>query len=136
MRGTESGTSLVEGLIADVVGIIAALAMLFAVVSTNAGIKSMRIERGAFFVAHQKMERLVTKPPDDANLTIGNHGPQSAALPYVAGQTTWNVSWVDDPLDGTSPADLSPQDYKKLQVTVTWTDVISRSVALTTYLYP
>ena len=136
MRGPESGSSLVEGLIAAVVAIIAALAMIFALVSANAGVKSMRIERGAFFVVQQQMEKLIAKPSSDPNLTIGNHGPQSAALPYVAGQTTWNVAWVDDTLDGVSPSDSDPQDYRKLQVTVTWTDVISRSVALTTYLYP
>ena len=136
MRRPESGTSLVEGLVATVVALVAALALIFALVSANAGVKSMRIERGAFLVGQQQMERLIAKPANDPDLTAGSHGPQSAALPYVAGQTTWNVSWVDDPLDGTSPLDTSPQDYKQLQVTVTWTDVISRSVALTTYLYP
>lgn len=136
MQTSERGTSLVEGMVAAVVSIVAVLAMVFAVVSGNAGIKSMRIERGAYFVAGQKMERLLAKAPSDAELTIGSHGPVTSALPYVSGQTSWNVSWMDDALDETGGSDTDPHDYKKLQVTITWNDVTARSVALTTYLYP
>lgn len=136
MRTVERGSSLVESLIAAVVATAGAMAMIFAVVSGNAGIKSNRIERGAFFAAQQKLERLVVKPPADAELTIGSHGPVTTALPWVSGQTSWTVSWVDDALDGTGGSDTDPQDYKKVQISVTWNDVIARSVALTTYLYP
>jgi len=136
MRHLERGTSLVEALVATVVAVVAALAMVFALVSGSTAIRSMRIERGASFVAQKQMETLLSKPTSDASLTIGDHGPQTATLPYVSGQTTWNVSWMDDALDGTGGSDSNPQDYKKLVVTISWTDVRSRSVALNTYLYP
>jgi hypothetical protein len=136
MRTLERGSSLVENMVASVVAIAGAMAMIFAIVSANAGIKSNRIERGAFFAAQQKLERLVVKPPSDPELTIGSHGPVTTALPWVSGQTSWTVSWMDDALDGTGGSDTDPQDYRKLQVTVTWNDVIARSVALTTYRYP
>lgn len=36
-----------------------------------------------------------------------------------------DVEWVDDPADGTGGADGQPRDYKRLTVTVSWSDRVS-----------
>ena len=135
-RQLERGTSLTEALAATVLGIVAALAMVYALSSGNASIQAMRIERAAITTAQQKMEKLLAKPTGDAQLSVGNHGPESVTLPYKTGQTSWVVAWQDDPIDGSGVGDTDPQDYKKLTVTVSWTDAIARSTSMSTFLYP
>lgn len=132
----ERGIGLAEALVAASIASIAVLAMIFALVSGNATIRGMRIERAAYFVAQQKLENLLSKPWDAPELDPGSYGPETAVLPYVSGQTSWDIVWVDDPLDGTGGADSDPQDYRKVEVTVSWDDAVQRNVALNTLVYP
>lgn len=135
-RRNRRGMSVVEAVIASAVAATGAMAMIYAIAMAHASIRSMRIERAAVFTTQKRMEELLALPPSDTNLSIGNHGPLSSSLPYGTAQTTWAVAWVDDALDGTGNGDSNVQDYRKLEVTVTWTDVIARSTKLCTYLYP
>lgn len=132
----QRGMGLLEALAAATLAACAALAMIFALASGNAASRTMKIERAATFIAQKKMESLITKPSTDPALTIGAHGPETSALPHGNATTTWVVSWIDDPLDGSGGGDSQPQDYRQLEVTVAWTDVKSQSLKLNTYLYP
>lgn len=132
-RSNQRGTSLVEAMTACAVATIAVVAMLFALSSGHAGIRGMRVERAALFQAQQKLDQLLALPGTDAQLAVGTHGPETAPLPHGSAQRTWIVSWVDDPLDGIAPSDTSPQDYRKVEVTVSWTDAKPCSVKLVTF---
>jgi len=132
----QRGMGVLEALAAATLAACAALAMIFALASGNAASRSMKIERAATFIGQKKMEALIAKPSGDAALTVGAHGPETAALPHGNATTTWTVAWVDDPLDGSGVADTQTQDYRKLEVTVAWTDIKSRNLKLNTYLYP
>lgn len=135
-RCGERGMGIVEAVVASAVAATAVVAMIYAIAAAHAAIRSMRIERAAVFTTQKKMEQLLALPSSDTNLAAGNHGPETSALPYGTATTTWAVSWVDDALDGTGGGDSNIQDYRKLEVTVTWTDVVARSAKLTTYIYP
>lgn len=132
----ERGTSLLEAIAATVVAIFASLGMIFALSSGHMAIKSQRLERAALFLAQQKVEKLLAKPSNDPDLGVGSHGPETGTLPNGSATTTWNVTWVDDALDGAGMGDTNPQDYRKLEVTVAWNDAIARNVKLSTFVYP
>lgn len=46
------------------------------------------------------------------------------------------VSYVDDPFDGTAPADAVPNDYKKVKIKVTWTGLLGGEVTLISSAVP
>jgi prepilin-type N-terminal cleavage/methylation domain-containing protein len=107
---TQEGFTLVESLIALFIlcfGLLAVGQLLF---TATAGPALARSKDSATRVAENKMEVLADayrQNPDGADLTVGNHGPETVTLQNpVDGRTLnryevrWTVSIVTDPRPG------------------------------------
>ena len=126
VRSSERGVTLVELLAALVVISIGVLALvrLFPLAERNQ-VEDRLLTSGNLY-AQEKVEYLTTLGWTDANLTDGRHPAGSATESLGSGkwQRFYVVATMASPLD----------NLKKVTVTVSWTQMGSRSVSATTYL--
>jgi adhesin HecA-like repeat protein len=137
----KSGLTLIEvvvgtGLMLTVfLGIFGLIQLSFKVVAQS----KARITATA--LANQKIELTRNLTYNDVG-TIG--GIPAGSIPETA-TTTLNgvvynikttVTYIDDPFDGTSPADSAPWDYKRFKVLVTWEGFLGGSVFLVSDISP
>lgn len=124
------------------VGIIGALVYYFQAMA------SARARIVATAIANEKMEVIRNMPYDSLGTTTGwppGNIPATQALTRngFAFTIITRIDYVDDPFDGNAggtipgkPRDTVPNDYKKVEVKVTWKGLASRPVVLTTVATP
>jgi prepilin-type N-terminal cleavage/methylation domain-containing protein len=138
-RTDERGFSLIEVLVAVIIAVIAVLGLAHSFGAGRALINRYETARAASALVEGRLETLATiatKDPSDPQLTVGTHGPAPIMLGGERlGQESWFIEWVDDPLDGLGAGDLTPNDYKRVTATITWTgSAVADTVQLTRLL--
>jgi hypothetical protein len=114
-------------IVATAIAIIAVLGLAHTFGIGRGLIDRFASARDATALAQRRLEMLsmqVQQNPNDPSLDPGTHGPTVVTLTGgVPGSEQWDVTWVDDALDGTGGADAdgNPNDYKRVTVTVAWT---------------
>jgi len=126
-ESAERGATLIEMLIALVVLSIGILAVGQMFPAAQRSQLDSRLLTAANYYAQQKIEYLSTLPSSDANLTAGRH-PAGSACDSLGPTKEWlryyQVTAMASPLS----------NLKRIEVTVSWQHVRSRSVIDTTYL--
>ena len=119
------GFSLIEVMVAAVIAVIAVVGLAFTFSAGRGLIDRYATARDALEAAERRLEVLAMKArkdPADPDLAAGSHGPFALTLNRnPSGAEMWNVAWVDDPVDGAGGGDPEPGDYKRVRVTVRWT---------------
>jgi prepilin-type N-terminal cleavage/methylation domain-containing protein len=116
----QDGFTLTEVLVALMITVLAVMGLAHTFGIGRGLIDRYATARSAMGVAQDRMERLRMESMRD--LTVPDLDP-AVAHPVtavtldgrVAGQETWVVEWMHDPLGS------STQDYKRVRVTVSWT---------------
>ncbi len=121
----KSGFSIIEAVV--VVGVFAVVMLSFAKTMAVSGalISESRSRMIAVSVAEQQMEQLRNLPYDEVAI-VG--GVPAGNIPATRTVTVRGIDfavaidarYVDDADDGIIPADVVPNDYKRVQVDVTW----------------
>jgi len=124
VEGLDSrGFSLIEVMVAAVIAVIAVVGLAFTFSSGRGLIDRYATARDALEAAERRLEVLAMKArkdPADPDLAAGSHGPFALTLNRnPTGAEFWNVAWVDDPVDDAG-GDAEPGDYKRVRVTVFW----------------
>jgi prepilin-type N-terminal cleavage/methylation domain-containing protein len=118
----ESGFSLIEVIVATVIAVIAILGLAHSFGIGRAFINRFEAERSALALAQARMEVLTKLPLTAAELGEGSHSAAPPEiLPGLVGSDAWVVDRVDDPADGLGASDSDPFDYKRVTVTIAWT---------------
>ncbi|OGG04946.1 hypothetical protein A2Z33_06655 [Candidatus Gottesmanbacteria bacterium RBG_16_52_11] len=129
------GFTLIETLVGLAVLIIffAAVALIIQQVLKNVG--SSRVRSTALSVALSKMETIRNLPYTDIGLIAGI--PQGSVSPQetipVNGldfSVNTDITYVDDPSDGSAPADSINSDYKKIRLEVSWGGLYPSTIPL------
>lgn len=140
---SRNGFALVEILIAiGILGIFfVTVALIVQQVIENVGYT--RVRTAGLSLAQERMELLRNLTYDSVGTVNGIPAgliPQTDtvtinSLPFTVKTT---VIYVDDPYDGTAPADTNPADYKKATIEVTWGGTYPSRVpvVLTTHVAP
>jgi hypothetical protein len=136
----EGGFSLVEVVVASAIATVAVLGLAHSFAAGRVLIDRYENGRDALGIVQRRLERLASLPPQHAELAIGLHSGGTIPLnSAVVGTESWDVVWVDDPVDGTGGGDLTgPNDYKRATVLVSWSQgggsdavQLSRIIAVT-----
>lgn len=129
-KSIRRGFSLIETIVAAAIFTVIAMAIYQGFISTNALIAASRDKIAATDLMNSEFELVRNMQFNDVGLVGGIPvGPLSATSTVVRDGRTFEVSRfirnIDDPFDGTiggSPNDLSPADYKIVQVDITCLD--------------
>ncbi len=129
----ETGTSLVEVMVATVVFMIIMVGGLTYFTLPQSTAVREKIKRLAFAAAHQRMEALLAL--DYIAITADSNEvaiPVTLATKAASRNTT--VTVVDDATDGLggSDADSETVDYKSITIEITWNDGNNKSASITT----
>jgi prepilin-type N-terminal cleavage/methylation domain-containing protein len=122
----QRGFSLIEVMAAALITVIAVLGLAYTFGVGRGLIDRYAVARGALAAAEERLERLTIlsiRQPWHAELAVGppDHGPFPRQLNgSPRGSESWAVSWVDDRVDGTWPADSDTHDYKRATVVIQW----------------
>jgi hypothetical protein len=109
-----------EVIVASVIAVIAVLGLAHSFGVGRALINRFEVARDALGLAQRRMESLSVLPVGAPELAVGNHGPYARTLGTgLVAAERWSVTWVDDSVDN-SPSDPDPNDYKRLVLTVGW----------------
>ena len=119
----ERGATIIELLVALVVMAIGILAVSQLFPAGTRGQQKDKMMTAATLFAQEKVETLRGLDWNDANLTVGTHGPDS-----VGTSNQYAVSYVV----ATLPSPM--EQVKRVDVTVNYTFLTQRSVTATTYL--
>ena len=116
------GVSLIEVMVAAVIAVIAVVGLAYTFSAGRGLIDRYATARDALEAASRRLETLAMQARKDIatpELSPGNHGPVARTLNQnQTGSETWNVQWVNDPVD--DPGDSDPNDYKRVTVKVRW----------------
>ncbi len=125
MPKKSSGFSYLEIIIGIAVLSIIAHAFFTLINATYYFIGLSRAQSTARALANQQMETIRNLPYDDVG-TVGGipSGPIEQNDQKTINNQTYSIQttviYVDDPFDGTAPADLLPSDYKRVRIKTTW----------------
>jgi len=131
-----AGFSLVEVLIALFIVVIAFLSFYKVSTFGTRYIIESKNKLAATAFVNEKMEIVrnlsYDKVGTQGSIDIPGNLPQEESVTANGKtyQVSFDVRYFDDPMDGTmstSPADLVPNDYKLVKVTVSWTDSSGQS---------
>lgn len=141
----EEGFTLIEAVIGTAIFAVISLALfnLFSVVLGN--IRNNKAVLTANSVASEQME--VVRGMDFNNVKTDTGWVPAGSIPsqrnLLRGGINYlirtDISWVDDPYDGTGDGDSFPYDYKKVRVIVSWSNPIGGMVgrvAMSTNVVP
>ncbi len=129
----ETGTSLVEVMVAIVVFMIIMVGGLTYFTLPQSTAVREKIKRLAFAAAHQRMETLLAL--DYTAITAdSNEASIPVTLATKAASRNTTVTEVDDAADGLggSDADSETVDYKSITIEITWNDGNNKSASITT----
>ncbi len=129
----ETGTSLVEVMVAIVVFMIIMVGGLTYFTLPQSTVVRDKIKRLAFAAAHQRMETLLAL--DYTAITAdSNEASIPVTLATKAASRNTTVTEVDDAADGLggSDADSETVDYKSITIEITWNDGNNKSASITT----
>jgi len=138
---SKTGTTLIEVMIALIIIAIVILGGGMFFFYGRVQIVREAHRRAATLVASGRLERLKAKDYSEINLgmekiniDVDNLSKGSAIPPTMVTE----VVYVDDPEDGIGEADDTDgiDDYKKVMVTVEWTNGTTRIVSLDTFIAP
>lgn len=143
MKKKLEGFTLIEGVIVVFVLSLVALAIMTAYIGVYKSIDLAKAKITAVSIANEKMEILRSLPYDSlgtivvdghAGGTVQGNIPSWEIVTRSGAQfgVQTMISYVDDPFDGSSPADIYPYDYKKAEITVTSTKYNTRLAQLST----
>ncbi len=119
----ESGFTLTEIMAASAIITIGILGIMIVFNSTLNTQTNMKVRSLATNIATEKVEAARTIAYDTLTqeYLAANLGT-TATKGGITFTITYTVAFVDDPSDGTGVADLNPNDFKNVQVTVAWTN--------------
>lgn len=131
--GQKSGFTLIEGIVALAVFsiLIVTFYSIFAQTATHLGNSKMR--RAAVALANERMEHFRNLPYDEIG-TVENAPYGSIVDDEIVNinnmqfRVVVSVFFVDDPIDGSAPADVLFEDYKRVAVAVLWGDGTDESI--------
>ena len=137
-RLDQRGISLVESVVGMVITVITVVGLAHLFGNGRALINHSEVARAAYAVAQQRLE-LLARTATAGDLTVGTH--PDTLLPFVyegasMGSENWVVAWFDDPLDGQGAGDLSPNDVKRVTVTVAWSQGSASDTVRVTRFFP
>lgn len=105
-------------------------------------INRYEIARVALSTAQERLEELSSLPPGSADLAIpaGKDSTTFPPSPFYCrgrqvGEQWWMVEWMDDPIDGIDPDDVSPHDLKRVTAIVTWRGDVRDTVKFSRCFY-
>lgn len=143
----DEGVSLIEMMVAIVILGIAFLGLLSSTVSSLAASRAAHNEFDGSQRSHAVVEDLLRRPFDTSWVPASHSAVTNPTYPTVTrGSAAYTfateVSWVDDPCNGSAAA--SPgipdarMDYLRISVTTTWAapDQTTRSQEIVLYRYP
>jgi len=115
-----------EVIVATVIATIAVLGLAHTFGTGRGLIDRYETARDAQALIQRRLETLVmlgAKNPSAPELVVGAASSVAIAInPQVNGTQKTEVVWVDDPFDKTAgTGDGNPNDYKRVTVTISWT---------------
>ncbi len=117
----EGGFSLIEVVVATVIAVIVVLGLAHTFAVGRGLMDGFRSARDAMALAERRLELLEVEAKGSPFFAPGLHGPTPVPLnSQQTGSESWNVVWVDDPVDGLGAGDSDPNDYKRVTVIVGW----------------
>lgn len=117
----QGGFSLIEVIVATTIATIAILGLAHSFGIGRALINRFEAERGALAAVQGRMEMLSKLPPSAPELSSGPHtGSEVEIAPGIKVFETWDVTYMDDPADGSGGTDPNPDDYKRVIVSMAW----------------
>jgi len=133
---SQRGMTLVEIMVSAVIFAIVVVAAVEFFYLGRGFIREMGLRRTALALSQEKIEELRGLDFSDANLDVGDHGPEAVQLSDgLGGSRAWSVAWRDDPANGYTG---SEQDCKQVRASVAWSweHVIQDTITLTAQFYP
>ncbi|OGY85437.1 MAG: hypothetical protein A2233_02470 [Candidatus Kerfeldbacteria bacterium RIFOXYA2_FULL_38_24] len=138
----KQGYTLIESLIAIVIFMIVAVALYLSIILTVSILRDDQARLDALSIAQNTIEEIRNVPYDDVGTTNGiPHGVFDAVQTVTQNKTEFTIKtdirYIDDPLDGTAPADAVNTDYKKVEVNISWKkQFLTKPVTLITNVVP
>lgn len=137
MYQQEKGFTVVEVLVAVLIASFALVGVLGSIQASVTHSAVSRMQTYGTNLANKSLEKCRAMPFDDLGIQGGD---PSGTLPaseqvQVQGRTftiSYQVSWVDSPVDQLAPNDTEPHDYKRVKVTVSWTSPFASSIKIST----
>ncbi len=122
VSGNAGGFSLMEVVVATVIATVAVVGLAYTFGLGRGFINQYEIGRAAAAQAEGQIELIAATSAGDTLVKIGP--PQHMSYFLVAGKICgtqrWMLRWIDDPADGTYPADPNPNDLRQATVTVSF----------------
>jgi len=142
IRKKNKGFTLTELLVALAILVIVVTPLIVALVKNNKFIIKNKEKLVAESIASKEIEIIRNLPFADVGTDTGwPHGtieakPAPETVAGISFQTEIKIAYIDDPFDGTFPADLYPYDYKKVEAASYPINNPSSKVTLTTNVSP